>query len=198
MCIRDRLYSTREAVRWYRAAAEAGDPEGMYFFGRRYAGWSGGVAQSDHEAVRWMRAAADAGEARAMYELGNWYFSGVLGLAQDDNEAFRWHLAAAEAGDAGGMASLVLAYNDGRVVVQDPSRAAGWFLATAAGEEIRDDPDDSLEYLGQRFILSSFISLETIEAVHRLLRDAGHYHGALDASWGPASEAALDAYVMER
>jgi TPR repeat protein len=53
-----------EAVRWNRAAAEAGNTSGMYNLGVMCA-TGRGVEQSDVEAVRWWRAAAALGHAKA-------------------------------------------------------------------------------------------------------------------------------------
>ena len=51
-----------EATRWFREAAEAGEPSGMYFAGIAF--WSGrGVAKDMVEAYKWMELAAKHGNA---------------------------------------------------------------------------------------------------------------------------------------
>ncbi len=144
-----------------------------------------GVPRNDSEAVRWYRAAATAGDASGMNNLG-WMYREGRGVAQNDSEAVRWFRAAVEAGSNYGMNSLAEMYEEGRGVARDPAVAARWYLAA--------------ERLGDRWFRENVSARhsETIRSLHRLLRAAGHYRGALDASWGPASLTALDAYVARR
>ena len=53
----------KEAVKWYRPAVEAGDPEAQSGLGLMYEK-GGGVAQDYAEALRLYRLAAEAGNAR--------------------------------------------------------------------------------------------------------------------------------------
>jgi len=54
----------REALKWYRAAARAGDPDAMRLLG--YAYWTGGGVDHDFAAgKRWIEQAAAAGDERA-------------------------------------------------------------------------------------------------------------------------------------
>ena len=62
----------KEAVKWYRPAAEAGDPEAQSGLGLMYEK-GGGVAQDYAEALRLYRLAAEAGDAAAQYYLGDMY-----------------------------------------------------------------------------------------------------------------------------
>ena len=59
-----------EAARWYRKAAEAGDPSGM----ERYAYFAenglGGTDQSFGEAIVWYKKAAEAGSPAALTRMG--------------------------------------------------------------------------------------------------------------------------------
>ena len=120
-----------------------------------------------------------------MNNLG-WMYREGRGVAQNDSEAVRWFRAAVEAGSNYGMNSLAEMYEEGRGVARDPAVAARWYLAA--------------ERLGDRWFRENVSARhsETIRSLHRLLRAAGHYRGALDASWGPASLTALDAYVARR
>ena len=72
-----------EAMHWFRAAAEQGDPVAQYNLSFLYTRY-GNTA----EAVRWMRAAAERGYADAQFSLATEYMSG-------DAHAYAWlHLAA--------------------------------------------------------------------------------------------------------
>ena len=53
----------KEAVKWYRFAAEQGLTKAQYNLGLMYADGRG-VSQDNQEAVKWYRLAADQGHAR--------------------------------------------------------------------------------------------------------------------------------------
>ena len=77
----------REATRWFRKAAEAGNAVGMNHLGFAYerARRRGDPA----EAVRWYQKAAEAGNVYAMNNLGLAYRNGV-GVPKNEEEAERW------------------------------------------------------------------------------------------------------------
>ena len=56
--------SDKEAVRWYRQAADQGDAAAQFCLGFAYK-YGEGVEPSDEEAVHWYRQAADQGHAAA-------------------------------------------------------------------------------------------------------------------------------------
>lgn len=116
-----------EAAKWYRKAAEGGNPRSMATLGRLYERGLGGLTTDDSQAVNWYRKAAEAGEASAMTNLGSMYAAGLGGLAMDDVEAVKWFRKAAEAGDAGGMTRLGFAYATGRGgLPRDDVQAESW------------------------------------------------------------------------
>ena len=57
-----------EAVRWYRQAAEAGHPRGMYRLGRGYE-LGQGVPENRADAIQWYQRAADLGDELAIAAL---------------------------------------------------------------------------------------------------------------------------------
>ena len=62
----------QEAVKWYRKAAEQGDPDAQCNLGRCYANGEG-VRQDTEEAVKWFRQSAGQGNKdakKALKELG--------------------------------------------------------------------------------------------------------------------------------
>ena len=65
----------REAVRWYRMAADQGDADAQFNLGVMYDNGRG-VPQDYAEAVRWYRKAADQGYADAQFNLGVMYYNG--------------------------------------------------------------------------------------------------------------------------
>jgi len=78
----------KEAVKWWKLAAEQGDTQAQYNLGQMY--YKGqGVPQDYKEAVKWYRLAADQGDAFAQSNLGVMYALGK-GVPQDYVSAHMW------------------------------------------------------------------------------------------------------------
>jgi TPR repeat protein len=95
----------KEAVKWYRLAADQGIAQAEFNLGHMY--YEGhGVAQDYKEAMKWYRLAADQGLAQAQSNLGVMYAQGQ-GVAQDYVRAHMWmNLGAASlSGDKTGDAT---------------------------------------------------------------------------------------------
>jgi len=78
----------KEAVRWFRAAAEQGYDLAQLQLGLMYDNGQG-VPQDHKEAVHWYRAAAEQGYAMAQFNLGLMYNNGQ-GVPQDYITAHMW------------------------------------------------------------------------------------------------------------
>jgi TPR repeat protein len=123
------------AVEWFRAAAQAGVPEGMNMLGRCFEnGW--GIATDFAEAVRCFRGAAEAGFDWGQYNLANMYLRGD-GIAEDRAEALRWYHAAAAQGHAKSINMVARFHEEGWVVPRDPVRAALLYAASAERGDFR-------------------------------------------------------------
>ena len=72
----------RQAVKWYRKAAEQGNARGQTWLGSMYKNGFG-VPQDDAEAVNWYRKAAEQGDASGQIDLGFMYKKG-RGVPWDD------------------------------------------------------------------------------------------------------------------
>ena len=78
----------KEAIKWYRKAADQEDSDAesklgwMYFSGE-------GVAQDYKEAIKWFHKAADQGDLRSQHNLGLMYFDGT-GVLKDAVTAHMW------------------------------------------------------------------------------------------------------------
>ena len=84
----------KEAMKWYRKAAEHGNANAQYNLGLYYA--EGQVVEQDFmKAVKWYRKAADQGNAAAQNNLG-WCFYYGQGVEQDYKEAVNWFNKAAK------------------------------------------------------------------------------------------------------
>jgi len=89
-----------EAKRWYRKAAEQGDPTAQSNLGVMY--------EKDYdysEAVKLYREAAEQGNADAQNRLGIMYEKGK-GVTKDYTEAIKWYRKASEQGDANAKENL--------------------------------------------------------------------------------------------
>jgi S1-C subfamily serine protease len=87
----------REAVNWYRKAAEQGHASAQLNLGVMYDNGQG-VPQDHREAVNWYRKTAEQGDARAQYNLGLMYAKGQ-GVSKDYQLAYFWGLLASTQGD---------------------------------------------------------------------------------------------------
>ena len=93
-----------EAAKWWRKAAEQGDPIAQYNLGNSYH-LGRGVPKDQVEAVKWTRKAAEQDDPPAQYNLGNSYANGE-GVAKDTVEAAKWYRKAADQGHAEAAESL--------------------------------------------------------------------------------------------
>jgi len=85
----------KEAVKWFRRAAEQGDAAAQFYLGIMFAQGEGGVPQDYAEAAKWFHSAADRGNPEAQYNLGLAYATGE-GVSLDNVSAHMWlNLAAA-------------------------------------------------------------------------------------------------------
>ena len=90
-----------QAARWFRAAAELGDPLAQHDLGVLYFRGQG-VPVDYAEAARWERLAAKQGHVAAETSLGYFYETGK-GVPLNYVEAYVWYSRASAAGD--GLAS---------------------------------------------------------------------------------------------
>jgi TPR repeat protein len=88
--------SDREALTWYRKAADHGSAAGQRAVGDFYMKGRG-VSADASEARRWYERGANGDDIRAQYQLGQLYFDGTGGR-RDYQSAYVWFsLAAAQA-----------------------------------------------------------------------------------------------------
>ena len=79
----------REAVRWYRMAAEAGNAVAMNNLGFAFMNGQG-TNQDEREAIKWYKKAAEAGSRMAMFNLGMNYNNGT-GVKRNHTKAAEWY-----------------------------------------------------------------------------------------------------------
>ncbi|KAJ3093792.1 hypothetical protein HDU96_002027 [Phlyctochytrium bullatum] len=89
--------SPREAFRWFRQAANAGEPEAQYMLGLMLRKGEGGVGKNLSESIQWLRNSARQGHTEALFEVGIAYESGI-GVPIDFDKAQKWFAKAAKSG----------------------------------------------------------------------------------------------------
>lgn len=71
----------KQALKWYRLAAQQGDATAQFNLGVMYRRGVG-APQDDRQAFKWYRLAAEQGDANAQFNLGAMYYLGAS-VAQD-------------------------------------------------------------------------------------------------------------------
>ena len=92
------LKDGKEAVKWFRKAAEQGYAAAQYNLGAMYDSGQG-VLKNDKEAVKWYRKAAEQGDASAQLNLGRMFVLG-RGVLEDSVMAYAWWNIASANGDS--------------------------------------------------------------------------------------------------
>jgi TPR repeat protein len=125
---------SKQAVAWYRKAADQGDARAQFNLGLMYSEGKG-VQQDFKQAAAWYRKAADQGEVEAQCNLGNKYRQGQ-GVQQDSKQAAAWYQKAADQGhmkahlglgflseEAGDYQTAFASYRAGQAADRDFARA---------------------------------------------------------------------------
>lgn len=124
-----------EAVRYYRKAAEAGDPDGMFGLGAMTVAGEGMKAKDTAEGMRWIRKAAELGQSQAVIFMAQAYLKAEQGLTEADRdtpEALRWIKLAAEKDYLPAVDALAAAYSTGgKLSVSADPVLAGEYQAQA-------------------------------------------------------------------
>lgn len=104
----------KEAVRWYRLAAEDEHPQAQVELGYMYS-VGRGVPQNYQEAFKWYDLAARQGHVFAQYDLGICYLKGH-GVTRDPAKGMKWLEEATQfgAGDPAAMFYCGFLYYDGK------------------------------------------------------------------------------------
>ncbi len=119
----------KQAVYWYRKAADQGYDLAQYNLGVKYDNGEG-VTQDYKQAVYWYRKAADQGYANAQHNLALKYYKGE-GVTQDYKQTIYWYRKAADQGLVDAQYNLALRYYKGEGVEQDYTQAVYWYRQAA-------------------------------------------------------------------
>jgi TPR repeat protein len=135
----------KQAVEWFRKAAELGLAKGQYRLGQAYDSGQG-VRQDYPTAMRWYLLAAGQDDRDAESALGDIYAAGH-GVKINNDQAAKWYYKAAEQGVAHAQSELGKLYFSGTGVKQDFVEAYFWL--GVASKEI-DDAVDKRDEAGER------------------------------------------------
>lgn len=119
----------KEAVKYYRKAAEQGHAAAQYNLGVCYRDGKG-TKKDYKEAIALFRKAEEQGVVQAQTCVGACYEHG-LGVKKDYNEAVKWYRKAAEQGEVFAQVNLAGCYYNGFGVPQSYSEAITWFRKAA-------------------------------------------------------------------
>ncbi len=117
----------KEAIKWYRLAAEQGHINAQYQMGEWYAD-----KQNWWEANKWYKMAAEQGDALSQYSLG-FYYDLILEAYGAPNyaEAIKWYKKSAEQGYKYAQIALAHMYLDGKGVPKDFNEGVRWYVIAA-------------------------------------------------------------------
>ncbi|MGD8558234.1 MAG: tetratricopeptide repeat protein [Gammaproteobacteria bacterium] len=125
----DKQKYLRDAVRWYREAAQQGYASAQNSLGYAYERGEG-VEASYQKAFTWYQKAARQGHAQAQNNLGTLYYKGQ-GVNADNEKALYWYRKAAEKGNAIAQLNVGSMYSQGLSVEKNNKTAFGWYLKAA-------------------------------------------------------------------
>ncbi|WP_341478093.1 hypothetical protein [Clostridium sporogenes] len=113
--------SYKEAIYWYKKAAEKGNSTSMSNIGSMY--YKGkGVEQDYKKAMYWYKKASQEGNFTAMGNIGFMYYNGQ-GVKQDYEEAMYWYKKSYKEGNSGIMMNIGNMYYEGKGVIKDYRKA---------------------------------------------------------------------------
>jgi len=156
----------KQAVYWFRKAAEQGDADGQCKLGLMYSPGGGGGLNNE-QAVYWFRKAAEQGDAYGQLLLGLRY---KWGVEQNVEQAMYWFHKAAEQGKAVGLVHIGEMYFGGVGVEKSDEQGVYWFRKAAE----QGDADGQFE-LGILYAEGRGVAQDYKEAVkwYRLAAEQG-------------------------
>ena len=136
-CLRTNFYfgcpDLKQAAKWERKAAEAGNASAMFNLSVAY-NRGDGVKQSPQESLRYLKMAAEKGDPSAETGLAQYFLKGNYpGVPQDIQQAVKLFTRAAEKGHPVAEGELGTIYELGNGVEKDESKAAEFYQKSMDG-----------------------------------------------------------------
>jgi TPR repeat protein len=166
----------QESVRWYRAAAEAGNLDAQASLGALYALNLEDLPADYAESLAWSRRAAAQDNAQAQYNLGVMYRDG-LGALQDVDQAVHWNRLAALQRYPAAYYNLGVMYFNGAGVKQDRAFAYALFTLAESSAEVQGERESGPAQMAAQAMTEQDIAVGVTLAA----RMAEHPGDTLDA-----------------
>jgi uncharacterized protein len=115
------LVDHKEALKWYRKAAEQGHDDAQWLVGNKYL-LGEGVEKNYYRAKEWFEKAASSGNQLAQEDLGRLY-AGGKGVSKNYSTAIKWFQDAIEHGSRGALFALGSMYETGKGLDKDVNKA---------------------------------------------------------------------------
>lgn len=123
----------KQAVKWFRTAAEQNLAKAQYTLGHCYDNGAG-VEKDPKQAVEWYRKAAKQGDYFGQNAIGSCYMRGA-GVEINPKQAVEWFHKAAEQNFAKAQYNLGFCYQNGIGVTKDSKESARWYrMASDQGD----------------------------------------------------------------
>ncbi len=122
--------SSKNAVHWYRAAAQGGNHHAQHNLGVAYADGEG-TKRDLAKAIYWWQLSASHGNTDSQYNLGMLYAMGNKTIKRDFDKAHKWWRRAATSGDAMAQYNLGSLFANGDGVIQNYCEAVKWWQKSA-------------------------------------------------------------------
>lgn len=125
----------KEAVRYYRRAAEQGNAIAAHKLAAMYA-LGKGIERSQKDSFKWFLKSAEQGYREAQFELSMIHFRGDT-VTQNFEEAFKWALKAASQGLPSAEYYLGYMYSKGYGTTKDLEASSEWLHRSARSGDVR-------------------------------------------------------------
>ena len=158
----------KEAVRWFKKAADYGDDNGLNYLGLAYLQGTGGVPLDPVRAFECFNKAAALGNAEAENMLGVCYQNGQ-GTEPDEEQALYWYQEAVKHNDPNAQNNLADCYKKGELGLEaDPEKAFELYKKAAAQDNV-DAMFEVAEYYN-----ASYLTAQKSVKWYQKAADAGH------------------------
>lgn len=119
-----------EALKWYKAAANAKNPQALFRMGVFYLDGMGPIGKDPKKAAEYFYESAKMGYAQAQHNLAVLFEEG-RGVMKDNAAALFWYMQAARNGDAAAARTIGLFYLEGKGISRSITKAEEWLRKAA-------------------------------------------------------------------
>ncbi len=189
------IESDAEAMKWYRKAADQGNPAAAYALGWRYLQGGPDRLRDKIEAAKWYRKAAEDGYLEAQIDLSR----RNLGLGVDQAESEKWFRSGlsgyerkAEQGDLGAMSSLCRLYGAEREALP-PDYEKAYFWCSVVAQRNSNNPNQHRGWIrpidqGDADRIGTYLWFFKRHKIEEQANEWNHSHPAPSAAPPPSKE----------